>query len=70
MPTLTVPLAQNPPFALLALALYHGAEIKWDFTSGEVGEISYDGITGVEKIRAKLEDGVPGREVSSPRKAH
>lgn len=65
MPTLTVPLAQNPPYALIALALLHNAEVQWDFTSGEAGETSYDGVTGVEAIRKKLEDGVAGKDVRS-----
>lgn len=62
MPALSVPLSHNPPFTLLALALLSNVEITWT-ESGDQGEAKYGDITGTEKVREALEQGLPGKEV-------
>lgn len=63
MPSLTLPLVQNPPFALLALALIQDIPVGWDTESGETGETKYGEVVGAEKVREELEKGVDGKEV-------
>jgi glutamyl-tRNA synthetase len=63
MPTIHLPITANPPFALLALARLQDAEIEWDLENGDKGEITYEGIKGVDNVRAELEKNVPGKEV-------
>ncbi len=64
MSTLTLPLTYTPAYLLLALSLFHNAKISWDTESGDEGEPSYGDIIGAEKVRAELEKGIPGKEVS------
>ena len=63
MPTLTLPLSQNPPFALLALGLLQDADIAWDSQATDTSAIKYGNATGAETVRAELEKGLPGKEV-------
>lgn len=64
MAVLNVPLSQSPPLLLLALALLKGDEIKWTEAANELAEPEYNGVKGVEAVRAALEQGIPGKEVS------
>jgi len=62
--SLNIPTTHTPPWILLCLAIFQDVEIKWDAESGEKGQIEYNGITGTEAVRAELENGIPGKEVS------
>jgi len=62
--SLNIPTTHTPPWILLCLALFQDVEVKWDAESGEKGQITYNGITGTEAVRAELEKGIPGKEVS------
>lgn len=64
MPTLTLPLSNNPSFVLLSLALLRGDQVNWVSAANELAEPEYDGVKGTEQVRARLEQGVPGKEVS------
>jgi hypothetical protein len=64
MPTLSVPFSNTPPYVLLSLALFHNADIAWNYDVTERSEPSYEGVTGTEKVRGILERGLPGKEVS------
>ncbi|RXK38195.1 glutamate-tRNA ligase [Tremella mesenterica] len=66
MPTLTAPISQNPPFTILALALLQGADIKWNYDAIDVNDLKYDGVTGLNTVRAALETGLPGKEIPLP----
>jgi glutamyl-tRNA synthetase len=66
MAVLTVPLSNSPPFLLLALALLKGDEIKWTEATSELSEPEYEGVKGVEAVRAALEQGIPGKEIPLP----
>lgn len=63
MTTLQLPLSHSAPYVLLALALFKNAEIKWEEAT-DVPEPKYGDVTGVEAVRAELEKGLPGKEVS------
>lgn len=60
---LTIPTTHNPPWTLLALALVQDVEIKWDPEVGEKGHATYNGVEGIEPVRAELEKNIPGKEV-------
>ncbi|KAK8844112.1 glutamate-tRNA ligase [Kwoniella newhampshirensis] len=66
MPSLTLPLVQTPPFALIALALIQGIPVGWDLEAGELGDAKYGDIVGSERVRAELEKGVDGKETPLP----
>ncbi|OCF43000.1 glutamate-tRNA ligase [Kwoniella heveanensis CBS 569] len=66
MPSLTIPLVQNPPFALIALALIQDIPVGWDTESGEQGQAKYGDVEGAEAVRAELEKGVAGKETPLP----
>ena len=53
------------PYTLIALALIQNIPLEWDFKNGEKAEISYNGITGAEAVRAELEKNIPGKEVGN-----
>jgi len=38
--------------------------VTWDAESGEKGQVEYNGIKGIEAVRAELEKGISGKEVS------
>lgn len=65
MTTLQLPLTHTPSYGLLSLALFKNAPVQW-FDANELSEPKYGTVTGVEAIRAELEKGLPGKEVSSP----
>jgi hypothetical protein len=62
--TLTLPIAQSAPFALLALALFQNVPLNW-VDGAEQTEVTMGDVKGVEAVRAELEKGIPGKEVSS-----
>ena len=64
MAILSVPLTNSPPYLLLALALLKGDEVNWTEATSELAEPEYNGVKGVEAVRAALEEGIPGKEVS------
>lgn len=64
MSTLTIPLGTTAPYVLLALGLLQGAEIKYDFDATELSEPTYGDVKGTQQVRAALEQGLPGKEVS------
>lgn len=66
MSTLSVPLSHFPPYTLLALASLKKAPIQWDDAANELAEPSFRDVKGVEQVRAALEEGLPGKEVSVP----
>ena len=65
MPTLNVPVSNAPPFAIIALALLGGAELKWDLEASDANAVVYDGTSGEAEVRAVLEAKLPGKEVGA-----
>ncbi|WVR08947.1 glutamate-tRNA ligase [Kwoniella sp. DSM 27419] len=66
MPSVTLPLVQNPAYALIALALMQDIPVGWDTESGETGQAKYGEVEGAEAVRAELEKGVSGKETPLP----
>ena len=65
--SVTIPTTHTPPWVLLALALHQDIPVTWDAESGEKGQVEYKGIKGIEAVRAELEKGISGKEVSCGR---
>ena len=63
MPSVNIPISNYPPFSIAALALLTGADLKWDLEATDAIQVVYEGITGVEPVRAALEAKLPGKEV-------